>query len=268
MQIKRWFIRLFFSIYHKFTSVQMVSYWKHGEAQKARIFTAKDGSVQMDILGEKYPFPGYPRGHLLFGSLSPLKHQVKNKIFNDAWYALERAESPQDVIKTMKAAWTSDIVPLIEKARIDMVPPEKLCAPVRELHRALTAIEWKHDVRAFKEYLTFLFQEDDAYRFRFSWLIAYFNPSSLFNFFKKDFRNDLDLAFEMIEHAEVIGDMKERIRLWRRGFMLMLEDPYMKEVFDALCKEVDWNKVALKESDRYFFRAKYFRVDMDRGVEY
>lgn len=246
----------------------MVSYWKHGEAQKARIFTADDGSTKMDIYGEKYPFPGYPRGHLLFGSLSPLKHWVKNKIFNDAWYALERAELPQDVIKTMKASWTSDIVPLIEKARIDMVPHEKLCAPVRELDRALRVLEVKYDVRHFREYITFLMNEDDAYRMRFQLMISYFNPSSLFNIFKKDFRNDFDYAFEMLEHAEVIGDMKERVRLWRKGFMLMLDDPQMRKVFDEMCKEVNWNKVALKESDRYFARAKYLKIDIDRGVEY
>lgn len=246
----------------------MVSYWKHGEAQKARVFTAHDGSTKMEIFGEKYPFPGYPRGHLLFGSLSPLKHWIKNKIFNDAWYALESSVERQEVIRRMKLAWSEDICPLIEKAKVDMVPEEKMSVPVRELYRALSVIQERHDVQKFKECVTYIFQEDDAYRFRFQWLVAYWNPSSVFNLFKKDFAKDFELAMSMLEHAEVIGDMKERIRLWKRGFMLMLEDKEMKQIFDELCREVDWNKVKLTSADRYYMRAKYFKVDYDRGVEY
>ena len=67
----------------------------------------------------------------------------------------------------------------------------------------------------------------------------------------------------MLEHGEVIGDMKERQRLLKRILELMLEDEETQKKFIALFREINWNKVKLTKADKYHFRGKYFKVDLD-----
>ena len=71
-------------------------------------------------------------------------------------------------------------------------------------------------------------------------------------------------ALMIMEHAEIIGDMKERIRLLRRILLTVLSDDSMRNQFYALCKEINWKRVRLSKADRYFFRGKYFRCDLDK----
>jgi len=251
--------RLFFKIYHRFFNAEMVQYWKYCAAQRARVYTDTDGTTKMDIYGEKYPFPGYPRGHLLFGSLSPLKHEIKNKIFNEGWEKLGG-----DVAGHFRLRWP-EIVALIENARFDMVPPEKMCVAVRELYRAFSEVENRYpskNILALRDCLTFILQEDDGYRFRVQWLVGWFP------FFFKPKLKHFDLALSMLEHGEMIEDMKERVVLLRKVLMAILEDAHMKRLCEEFLKEVNWGKVKLSKADRYFFRAKYFKVDYDRGNEY
>jgi hypothetical protein len=116
-----------------------------------------------------------------------------------------------------------------------------------------------------KNTLTFILTEDDAYRMRLQWITQIFNPSAWW--FKLFFRNpvkDFDLALQELENAEVVGDMKERIRLLRRILLLIIEDKRIGQLFGELCKELDWNKLKLREADKYHFRAKYFKVDLDK----
>jgi hypothetical protein len=99
-------------------------------------------------------------------------------------------------------------------------------------------------------------QEDDGYRMRMQWLAEWYSPLMKLApvwFFKK--------SLEMIEHAEVVGDMKERMRLLRRILLLVLEDEHIKKQFVALFREINWNKVKLTKADKYHFRGKYFKVD-------
>jgi len=77
----------------------MVKYWKHKDKCSAKITTAEDGSIIMKMEGEDYPFPTFPRGHLLFGYLSKLKHEIKNQIFNNAWGLLEKGISETTIYK-------------------------------------------------------------------------------------------------------------------------------------------------------------------------
>src|SRR3990167_5896209 len=219
--------RLFFKIYHRFFNAEMVQYWKYCAAQRARVYTDTDGTTKMDIYGEKYPFPGYPRGHL-------------------------------------RLRWP-EIVALIENARFDMVPPEKMCVAVRELYRAFSEVENRYpskNILALRDCLTFILQEDDGYRFRVQWLVGWFP------FFFKPKLKHFDLALSMLEHGEMIEDMKERVVLLRKVLMAILEDAHMKRLCEEFLKEVNWGKVKLSKADRYFFRAKYFKVDYDRGNEY
>lgn len=242
---------------------EMVSYWQRQDKIEAKQMKTDEGYTIMQMKGEKYPFPGFPRGVLLYGGLSPLKHEIKNQVFNDTWARLDKGEDPESIIANIKENILPRIYATAEKTRYDMVPPERLNPPVKELYRAMTAIENgnKH-IKYLKEIVCFIFQEDDSYRMRFQWLAKFFNPNSVWRrITKRDPLKDFDLALSMLEHGEVVGDMKERQRLLRRVVMFCLSDPNMRSYFKALVKELDWNKVKLTKADKYFFRAKYFKVD-------
>lgn len=231
---------------------EMVKYWKTQDAVEAKVVQSKEGHMEMHMKGEKYPFPGFPRGSLLFGALSPLKHNIKNKIFNDAWALLEQGKTNEEVRAAIDEAWKSIFV-MAEKTKYDMVPFEKMVPPIKELWRAMTAISGgRKDVLQIRDILCFIFQEDDAYRMRFQWL-AKFYPT----FWKPTYDNFI-YSLEMLEHAEVVGDMKERIRLLRRVLNVIFED---SALFDRFLREVNWSKIRLTKADKYFFRAKYFKVD-------
>lgn len=245
----------------------MVQYWKTKESISAKVTTNEDGALVMKMEGEKEIFPGFPRGHLLFGSLSKLKHEVKNQIFNESWRKLEGGLAKAAIIQDIKQAIHA-INEFVEHDRYDMVPPERMVVPVREIWRAFSVIEagsegsQKEKIKILKEALTYVMQEDDGYRFRLQWIIQVFNPSSWwFKILFRDPVKDMELALSELEQAEIVGDMKAKIRLLRRIVMLILEDPSIKSLFEQLCKEMDWNKLKLSAADKYHFRGKWFKVD-------
>lgn len=236
-----------------------VQYWKFADSIPAKILRDKDGSLTMRFEGEKEPFPTFPRGHLLFGNLSKLKHEIKVQIFNESWAQLEEGKERKEVIKEAKRKFFSEIADIGKSLKYDMLPEKSMCPAVREIYRAWTKVGGDKTVR---DILTFILQEDDGYRNRFQWMISYFNPNSWWvKLARKSAMEMFDDAFGKLEHGEVINDMKERVRLVRRIIMLLLEDKDNWEFFERFYKEVDWNKVKLSEADKYHFRGKYFKVD-------
>jgi len=259
-------IKMFQFIKNKYyRSRPTVRYWKTQDSAQAKLTLTDKGHYEMWIDGEDYPFPGWPRGVLLFSSFSKLKHEIKNQIFNDIWKELEEGKGEEEIIRRLKKETLPKIWEIAEKSRFDMLPYERFVPPVKELWRAMTVVEKKTNsktVKHLKEVLCFILQEDDAYRFRAQWLVKFFNPTSLWRkILKRNPIDDFELALNMLEHAEVIGDMKERIRLLRRVLLFCLKDPNIRTCFDLLVKEMDWNKFKLTKADKYFFRAKYFKVD-------
>jgi len=240
---------------------EMVRYFKKQQWEKAKLIKTNDG-LKMQIKGEKYPFPGFPRGHILttpheHTNLSVMKHRIKNEIFNYAWGELEAGHHPE--IDECSKRLYGDIWKVMEKSKYDVLPLDKCCKMVKELWRAMTVLEKKYksdNIRKLKEMLCFIFQEDDGYRFRFQWLTDYFYP----RFWKNNIK-DFEMALEMLEHAEVVEDMKGRARLWRRILMLFLKEGSFKHLFLELCHEVDWRKIKLSKADRYFLRGKWFKAD-------
>lgn len=230
-----------------------VKYWKTSDSAAAKVTKARDGSLVMYIEGEDEVFPGFPRGHSLYGSLSPLKHQIKNQIFNWAWAELERKViSKSQIISSIKHILLTGLTEFWEDVKYDAVPPEKQVPPVRELWRVLTKLEESEPkLKTIKEMLCFILQEDDAYRFRWMWLTTHF-------------KSNLENGLTELENAEVIGDMKERIRLLKRITLLLLTDKKINNLFKQFCKEVNWNKLKLTKADKYHFRGKYYRVDLDK----
>lgn len=227
---------------------EMVSYWKKADSVEAKVYLSPLGHYEMQMKGEKYPFMGYPRGVLLFGKLSKLKHEIKNQIFNETWRLLEDKVPETEVRAYLDGAW-SNIYALAEEMKYDMVPFEKMVPAVKELHRAMTLAGC--DERLTK-IVCFIFQEDDAYRMRFQWVVKFFpwlgSPSV------SDFLHGL----AMLEEGEVVGDMKERQRLFKRIFAFMAKD---SGKFQKFLQYADWSKIGLTKADKYFFRAKYFKVD-------
>jgi len=243
--------------------MEMVQYWKSKDKVEAKVTKDKDGVIVMHMDGEKYPFPGFPRGHLLYGKLSKLKHEVKNQIFNDSWASLEAGVRTPVIIEHIKEKALPRIFELLEQSRYDMVPLERMVPAVKEIHRAWTKVAPGNNSLKLRDLICFILQEDDSYRFRVQWLVTYFNPNGWMRLFGNPI-TQFEYALTMLEHAEVIGDMKERIRLLRRVLMVVLSDPAFRDNFLKLCREVDWNKVKLSKADKYFFRGKYFKVDLDK----
>lgn len=253
----------------------MVKYWKKADAVKAKVTTMEDGSLGMYMEGEDYPFPGFPRGHMLFGNyrgtgygpLSVLKHTIKNEVFNYAWKALESGEDRDGIVRHIKDVALPKVYEITHDLRFDLIPQEKMFKGLKELYRAFTVISQRHKenkhIIPLRDTFVLVFGDDDAYINRVKWLVEIFNPSSWWS--KILFSNplkDFDLALQELEVAEVTHDMKARIRLLRTGLNLALSDKHIRELFVELCREVDWNKLRLTEADKYHFRAKYFKVDL------
>lgn len=128
---------------------------------------------------------------------------------------------------------------------------------MRELHRAWTKVAKSQSSLKWRDIFCHIIQEDDAYRFRVQWVAQFFRPH-----FWGDNLKRFAVAMQFMEEAEVIGDMKERQRLWRR-ILLVMFNQYRAE-FEAFVREVDWKKVQLTERDKFFFRGKYFKVDFEK----
>ena len=256
----------------------MVQYWKTKEAVEAKVTTDKTGSYIMWMEGEKYPFPGFPRGSILFTYISKLKHEIKNQIFNKAWYALEKGVSEEEVVSGIKEYLFGGIKitdtskinqtqfemgeSLLEKMKLIMLPPERMAQMPREVWRAMTVLEKRHNnkrIGILKQILCFILQEDDSYRFRVQWIMQFFEP--FWRFSPKNSVKTFDFALKMLENAEIVGDMKERQRLLRRILMVCLKDKQIKGLFEELCSEWKWEKLKLSKADKYFFRGKWFKVD-------
>ena len=272
-KIFRWYFRL---TGKNPADMEMVSYWKTKESVQAKVTKSEDGSTVMYMEGEKYPFPGFPRSAVLFGALSKMKHEIKTQIFNESWRKLEegveRGAVIEDIKKILKEGLkVKDLSTLnyrkytagedcFEILRYDLMPPYAMCPAVREIHRAWTKVS--PETGQIRDMLCLILQEDDAYRFRVQWLFEWFIWLMRLNPVRS-----LDFALGMLEHGEVVSDMKERMRLLRRVVMLALEDPGIRTRFVALFREIDWQKVKLGKGDKYHFRGKHFKVDL-KYLEY
>ena len=268
-------IRWFFNRLYKIRLPEFVQYWKTGDKARAKLTTLKDGSYAMFIEGEKYPLYGFPRGPVLYGPLMRLKHMGKNLIFNKAWEMLEEGKSNEEVMAYIRNAALPIVMEEINKSRYDFFPFERLCPAVKEIWRALTAIEErledpiaKKQFNILKQGGTFFLQEDDAYRFRLQWAAGFINPNSIwrkiYRFITKkpySLKKELEFFFKFIENAEITPDMKGRIRLIYRILLLFLENDEFGPLIEKIMWEIDWNKLKLSKSDTYYFRGKYFKVD-------
>lgn len=244
--------RLLFKILGKTPlDMEMVQYWKHGNSVQAKVMEI-DGVTVMRMTGEKHIFPGFPRGHVLFGKLSKLKHEIKNQLFNESWAMLENGASDQQIADHIRSR-LPNIYPIFDEMRFDVVPQERMSPPVRELHRAWSKIAPRSIL---KDIVCMILQEDDAYRWRFQWMVQFFGWGSA--------EKKLERALTWLEHGEMIGDMKERVRLVRRILLSAMQDEENKHFLKQLFKEVDWRKLKLTKADKYFFRGKYFKVDLDK----
>ncbi len=73
---------------------------------------------------------------------------------------------------------------------------------------------------------------------------------------------ELDRVFQKLEDAEIVEDMKGRIKLIRKvmTFFLQEDDAYRMRWQWAM-GEMNMRKVKLTKADKYYMRGKYFKVD-------
>ncbi len=159
--IFRKLVKLFFNRWYRIRPPEAVSYWKRNDVARARLTTAPEGHFQMEVEGEKYPMAGFPRGHVLTGPLADLKHKVKNMVFNQVFEEMEK---------------------MANELKMDMMPAERMVPAVKELWRVFDLVEnaevtddMKRRINLIKRVICFFFQEDDAYRFRFQWMMERFD---------------------------------------------------------------------------------------------
>lgn len=251
----------------------MVQYWKTGDLARAKLVILPDGSYAMIIEGEKYPLYGFPRGPILFGVVARLKYLVKNLIFNEIWKLLEEGKSNEEIMSYVKNAAIPEILKEIEKSKYDMFPYERMCPAIKELWRALTEVEkqisdenTQKQFEILKKGITFFLQEDDAYRFRIQWIARFINPKAwwrkIWYFNRKySFKKELEMVLNFLENSEIVIDMKLRTKLIKRILFTFLEDKEFGELINKIVEELNWKKLYLSKSDRYYFRGKYFKVD-------
>ena len=268
-------IRWFFNRIYKIRLPEFVQYWKDGDSARAKLSVLKDGSYAMIIEGEKYPLYGFPRGPVLFGALARLKHLAKTLIFNQPWQMLEEGKTNEETMAYVKSVALPAIIAEIEKSHYDFFPPERMCPAVREIWRALSAVEKQltnreaqYQFGVLKQGGTFFLQEDDAYRFRVQWIAKYLNPKALirkiYYFLTRkpySFKKELELVMKFLGDAEITPDMKGRDKLIKRILMLFLEDKEFGPLIEKIMWEINWNKLKLSKADTYYFRGKYFKVD-------
>ena len=253
----------------------MVQYWKFGDQARAKLTTSKDGSYIMRIEGERYPLYGFPRGPVLFGALARLKHLAKNLVFNESWKLLEEGKTNEEVMAYLKNVALPVVLAEIEKSHYYFFPPEKMCPAVKEMWRALTAVEERlSDPLAQKQFntlklgITFFLNEDDAYRFRLQILSPYINPRNfwrkLYYFIKRkkySLKDELKLVFDFADGIEITPDMKGRMILIKRVFMAILEDEFFGAYINGLLQELNFKKLKMSKADSYYARGKYLKVD-------
>lgn len=270
-------IRWFFNRLYRIRLPEMVQYWKTGDVARAKLVVLPDGSYAMLIEGEKYPLYGFPRGPVLFGPLARLKHLAKSLLFNQVWKMLEEKKTIEEIVNYIFGAAIPVLLEEITKIKYDMFPPERLCPSVRELWRAFTVVEntienkkLREDLKTLKEGFTFFLQEDDAYRFRAQWIAKYINPKNPFRKFyylvrrkPYSFKEELKTVLDFLGHAEITPDMRGRSKLIGRIFLLILEIPELENLIEQLVKEINWKKLYLSPADKYYFRGKYFKVDLE-----
>jgi len=149
----RWLLTKLFRWYFNIKPLEQVRYYKLKSKERAKLIHNEEGALEMKIDGEKYNFPGFPRGHVLMGSLASLKKTMKEVVFNEL----------------------AKIIP-------DTIPVEQMCPFVKEVYRVMTMMEqaevtpdMKSEIRNAKKIVCFFLQEDDAYRFRAQWALGNLN---------------------------------------------------------------------------------------------
>ena len=265
MSLSKIVLRLYYKLIRMTPDkMPMVRWWKTADAVEAIVTRDKSGAEMMVMQGEKYPIMSFPRSHILVpehhfkgeavtledrvrkhGAFSVLKHEIKNRVFNDNF----DNPTPEKIKESLR-----EIVKHLEVLKYDLMPPESMCLAVREIHRAWTKAVPGELSYKLRDILTFTLQEDDSYKYRVQWL-AWWMP-----FIKINPVHILDKCFALMEHAEALGDMKERIRLLRKVVMKLLEDKVIRDKFEKFFREVNWGKVKLSKGDRYHFSGKYFKV--------
>ena|SRR3990167_823788 len=163
--IYRKLIKFFFNRWYKLRPPETVKYYKNSDKARAIVTYGESGEVQMKVEGEKYNMQGFPRGHVLYGTLAKMKQKVKDLVFNQAFAEIEK---------------------IVEEGRHDVLPESKMPVAVKEIFRVLENMEemevtpdMRGRIRLIRKVITFFLSEDDAYRHRAQYFLSHLDQKKI-----------------------------------------------------------------------------------------
>ena len=271
-------IRLFFRYLYRFRPPETVKYGKLSGFAKAKVTKAVSGALQMEIGGEKYPFPGFPRQHVLMGgSLQKFKLAMKNKSFHVMWGLVPDKFEEEDLSPFLKDIFR--VFGMLKNAEVTGDMKSEVwnlgLAHIYYLHKGKDTIS----------------AED---------IMAGVSPSieeARYDMLPIDqccsFVKEIWYAIKELEKIETDKSMRDFLKIFRIGFCnFMQEDDAWRFrwqwVFERLNKKIykkyniahlsdskdyqtrfqfvlshmDYNKSKLSKADMYFARGKWFKPDL------
>ena len=269
-------IQLFFRYYYRFHPPECVKYGQGSGVAKCRVRIGKDGSRNMEIEGEKYWFPGFPRQHVLIGgSLQKFKKAMKFKIFH-AMFNIVPAIKEDELSPFLKDIWR--VFRMMKHAEIT----EDMRSEVWNLCLAYTYFMHKgKDVLSGKELMNTL---------KPLWSEVKYDmiPIEQCCSFVKEIWNALT-ELEKLETDEDIKDFERTLKkffcffmqeddAWRFRWQWVFERFNRKIYskydladlanknnyqvrFQFVLSQMNYNKCKLSKIDKYHFRGKWFRPE-------
>ncbi len=129
---------------------------------------------------------------------------------------------------------------------------ERYCVTAKELYDVFKDIDIDIFYRdKIRDNICMLFEYDDAYRYRFQYIIEKLNKEE----FKKNPIKELKRLFTILEETETEDSMKAKWRMVRKFIFLLRYTKYFKTIKEILLK-IDNIKIKLDEADLYHARVK------------
>lgn len=268
--------KIFFRWLYKIRPPETVKYGQSSGVAKCFVRIGKDGSRNMEIEGEKYWFPGFPRQHVLIGgSLQKFKKAMKFKIFH-VMFNIVPAIKETEYSSFLKDIWR--VITMMKHAEIT----EDMRSEVWNLCLAYTYFMHKgKDILSGKEILDSVREEIEATKYDMI-------PIEQCCTFVKEIWS----ALTELEKIETDRDIKEFINTLKRPicFFLQEDDAWRfryQWVFERLNRKIyskydlsdladknnyqvrlqfilsrmNYDRCKLSKIDKYHFRGKWFRPE-------
>jgi hypothetical protein len=275
-----YFKKLFYKYYFKIRPPEMVRYGQKGDGSaRAKVVKDKDGSVKMEIEGEKYLFPGFPRGHVLFNQLDRFKKSTKEYVFHTIYRLakgqkldlsnpfikelarmfdmITEAEVTVDMRDRMQMLKTGicyflnkndSIIGNILKNRAKDIMVKHIYEAIPDM---LPEEQLVVAVREMGRVFDLMIAREPDYKMKDEWtkikkgLLFFFEEDDAYRFRTQWFIEKLDMR---------------KVRIADPGEKWFTPDDYRSRL-QWFLMNLDIKKVKLSKADIYYFRGKWFRPD-------